>query len=151
MVKKSLLIILPISICMLLGSHSAAAAKFMRYLPGAMTKVVIDVPIDRTPIEDKRFFNCDQFLFTEKDVHFAMRHRKQVSERYFDHQTVSIGCYGGATMTFRNGATADMLIELERFSVSPKSGKYKGKTFYFTCMACARSKSFARNPAYKSD
>jgi hypothetical protein len=139
-----------LGLCVALASDVAVAGHLLRYPIGQVTKVEVTEPSGRTPLEDKRYFDCDAFSYTEKDLRFALRYGKQVSEKYFNQQTTSIGCYGGGFVIFKNGDRVNVLLERERFSFTPENGKHKGKTFYFTCIACVRSKSFARNPAYKS-
>jgi hypothetical protein len=125
------------------------AADFPRYQFTAAKTIQVDMPLERTPIERKDILDCDQFLFSERDFRFAIRHRKPVAQDVFNHEAASVGCYGGATVTFASGESASMLINpFGGFELSLTSGRRKGEVFYFLCRACADSKTFARNPVY---
>jgi hypothetical protein len=75
-------------------------------------KVEVTEPSDRTAWEDKDFLNCDDVVLTEEDVRYALRHMRRVSwKAYAPENGNTVGCKGGALVTFKNGRAFSMGIE----------------------------------------
>jgi hypothetical protein len=129
----------------LVATAQAGDLKSYRLGPGKSLKV--EPKVVRTPLEDKVLFNCDNYLFTDKDVRFALKYARQVSPNYYRDETVSIGCYGGAEVVFWNGDVASLTLDPQgRISATLMKKDRPDEYLYYICKRCGNSKTFARAP-----
>ena len=129
-----------------MAQQSSAATNGYRF--GKIVSVEIDGPPESTPKEDKRFFDCRDFQITPRDVAFALKHARPVTERYFLDELVGVGCFAGAIVTFGNGDRVDVLLEpTGRFTARPGNGHDAGRHTYYVCRACESSAWWGRTPA----
>jgi len=134
--------VLVLAMCCLFQQAFAAPGS---YRFGKVMTIHIDGPAESTPKEDKRFFDCRDFHVTERDVAYAIRHARPVTERYFLDELVGVGCFVGATVSFANGDRVDVLLEPSgRISARPQDGRDAGRHSYYECRACARSEWWGR-------
>ncbi len=116
---------------------SVQAASFIRYPFGQIREIEIVYASERTPMEDKKQFNCDYFSIDQSDVRYAIAHARPVSRRYYNEELVSMGCYGYARVTFKNGDIVGLQLEVGgRVYVSPDNGRYSNLTFLYGCTKC---------------
>lgn len=108
------------------------------YKVGAIEKIErTEPPYGSTPLEDKRQFNCDDFKLSDREIQFALKHAKPVSEKYFSDELLSVGCYGSAFVTFKNGDLVFFSIEpTGRIFAHVENGKLAGKRYYYDCQRC---------------
>lgn len=123
--------------CLLTFMGSVQAASFIRYPFGQIREIEIVSASERTPMENKSQFNCDYFSIDESDVRYAIAHARPVSRRYYNEELVSMGCYGYARVTFKNGDVVGIELEVGgRVYVSPDNGRYSNLTFLYGCAKC---------------
>lgn len=89
-------------IALLTAATAHAADK--RYPVARVQKVEITTPSAHSAWENKDFLDCNDVVLTEKDVLFALRHMRRVSEKsFFSEETARTGCEGEARVVFANG------------------------------------------------
>ncbi len=108
------------------------------YKIGAIKKIEWDDPPYATsPLEDKRYFDCDTFKLSDSDIRFALRHAKPVSKRYFTEELISVGCRANMYVTFKNNDR--LFIDIEstgRISARLENKAGVMRHFYYVCQPC---------------
>jgi hypothetical protein len=119
---------------------SAVAAVHSGYKLGVVKKIERgNPPYASTPLEDKRFFDCDDFKISDKDIKFVLKRAKQVSKRYYADEITSIGCHADIFVTFKNGDRVFFGIEpIGRIFAHVENGPKAGKRYYYYCQRCLR-------------
>jgi hypothetical protein len=108
-----------------------------RYSFGKIKAIEIVEASASSPWEDKKFLDCDKVVITEGDVRFAIKHARAVSKRFFEEELVSFGCHGYARATVANGEVVGVHLQpTGRVMFIPENGRFKGKTFYYSCARC---------------
>jgi hypothetical protein len=108
-----------------------------RYVFGKVMSVEIVEASASSPQEDKKFLDCDKVVVNESDVRLAIKYARPVSKRFFEEELVSFGCHGYARVAVANGDLVGVHLQPSgRVMFIPENGRYRGKTFYYSCSRC---------------